>query len=122
MTADRKPLPDGIECWVPSEGMDSLNLYPDLAGPGSSTYVRTEDHLADRAKLLDRIEELELEVEITAREALDRIAELEAMVRTANERHAKEVRAIEKDLREEARDAVAEARWQERQGDDYGSY
>jgi len=54
-----RPLLDHIECWVPSEGMDSLNIYPDLAGPGSSTYVRTEDHLADRAALLAEIERLE---------------------------------------------------------------
>jgi DNA-directed RNA polymerase subunit RPC12/RpoP len=41
--------------------MDSLNLYPDLAGPGSSTYVRTEDHEAERNRLLDEIEQLKQE-------------------------------------------------------------
>lgn len=35
-----------VERWVPSEGMDSLDTWPDLAGPGSITYVLYSDYLA----------------------------------------------------------------------------
>lgn len=34
----------------------------------------------------------------------------------------KRIKTMERDAREDARDAAAEARWQERQGEDYGSY
>lgn len=38
------------------------------------------------------------------------------------ERLRKQVKQVERDAREDARGAAAEARWQERQGEDYGSY
>lgn len=46
-----------IERWVPSEGMDSLSLFPDLSGPGQTEYVVYSDHL--RAVTLAKIEILE---------------------------------------------------------------
>ena len=46
-----------IERWVPSEGMDSLSLFPDLSGPGQTEYVVYSDHL--RAVTLATIEILE---------------------------------------------------------------
>lgn len=39
------PTPEKIERWVPSEGMDSLSLFPDLSGPGETEYVIYTDHL-----------------------------------------------------------------------------
>lgn len=46
-----------IERWVPSEGMDSLSLFPDLSSPGQTEYVVYPDHL--RAVTLAKIEVLE---------------------------------------------------------------
>ena len=46
-----------IQRWVPSEGMDSLSLFPDLSGPGQTEYVVYSDHL--RAVTLAKIGALE---------------------------------------------------------------
>jgi hypothetical protein len=51
------PTPEKIERWVPSEGMDSLSLFPDLSGPGETEYVIYTDHL--RHLKLAQIEVLE---------------------------------------------------------------
>lgn len=51
------PTPEKIERWVPSEGMDSLSLFPDLSGPGETEYVIYTDHL--RHLKLAQIEALE---------------------------------------------------------------
>ena len=42
--------------------------------------------------------------------------------RRENERLRKELRGMEREAREAARDAAAEERWKGRQGEDYGSY
>lgn len=38
------------------------------------------------------------------------------------ERLRKQIKTMQREAREDAIDAAAEARWQERQGEDYGSY
>lgn len=38
------------------------------------------------------------------------------------ERLRKQIKTMQREAREDALDAAAEARWQERQGEDYGSY
>ncbi len=40
----------------------------------------------------------------------------------AEQRHNQDIHDMEREMRQEMRDAAAEQRWQERMGDDYGSY
>lgn len=52
---------------------------------------------------------------VVSREDYDKLLE---MYRSLRKQHNEDMRDVER----EARDAVAEARWEARQGEDYGSY
>lgn len=50
------------------------------------------------------------------------VASLQRKIQMAAKEHGEEIRDMERDMRAEMREVAAEQRWQERLGDDYGSY
>lgn len=54
--------------------------------------------------------------------AEERVKTLESEIATQRQEHRKEIRQLERDAREDCRASAAEARWEARQGDDYGSF
>lgn len=77
-------------------------------------------------KIIDRIEQLQMpHTEVLRLAELDEGADTQAMLKALSkkiEAQRKRIAQLERDAREDARGVATEVRWQERQGEDYGSY
>jgi hypothetical protein len=106
--AQRAGMPDRV--WVGRDAIGGLLVYPKLP-----------DHrqAAEYMRALTRPE-----VEKLAPEGIDVQQYLNSLLRTI-EGQRKHIARLQEQIRDaegDKRDAAAEARWSERQGDDYGSF
>lgn len=114
-----------------SPDLDTLiaRLQGDAVHYGNPTYsaaaTALEQMRAELAAALEDVSELRA-LDNEAQHGVDALrAELEAckaQITLERKQHCQEMREEQKAAREDAREAVAEARWQAKQGDDYGNY
>ena len=97
-------------CWIWRDGYH----YPQVSFTKPESHIKSVEYM----RVMTRAE---MEKAAGGEEGVDLMQMINSMQRTI-EGQRKTINRMAKESNEDARDAATEARWQERQGEDYGSF